>query len=63
MSKTMQYAYDTAEQQVESIIEKMKDNIISKIQAKNDIMKVSNLNMLGIDDYNIDEFLEEEYNQ
>ena len=58
MSKVKQWAYDEAEKAVDKIILHVKQNLITKQTAIKDIMDVENVNMLGIDDYNVDEVIE-----
>ena len=60
MSKVKQWAYDEAEKAVDKIILQVKQNLITKQTAIKDIMDVENVNMLGIDDYNVDEVIEPE---
>ena len=59
MSKVKQWAEDTAEKSVDKIISKLKDGQIDLDTAKNMIMKVDNLQMIGIDYDNVDEVIEE----
>ena len=59
MSKVKQWAEDTAEKKVDSIISKLKDGQIDLDTAKNMIMKVDNLQMIGINYDNVDEVIEE----
>ena len=59
MSKVKQWAEDTAEQKVDSIISKLKDGQIDLDTAKVMIMKVDNLQMIGINYDNVDEVIEE----
>ena len=59
MSKVKQWAEDTAEQSVDKIISKLKDGQIDLDAAKNMIMKVDNLQMIGINYDNVDEVIEE----
>ena len=59
MSKVKQWAEDTAEQSVDKIISKLKDGQIDLDTAKNMIMKVDNLQMIGINYDNVDEVIEE----
>ena len=59
MSKVKQYAEDTAEKNVDSIISKLKDGQIDLDAAKVMIMKVDNLQMIGINYDNVDEVIEE----
>jgi|TARA_B100001094_G_scaffold60267_1_gene55787 hypothetical protein len=58
MSKVKQWAYDEAEKAVDKIILQVKQNLITKQSAIKDIMDVENVNMLGIDNYNVDEVIE-----
>ena len=60
MSKVKQYYTDVAEKAVDKIILQVKQNLISKESAIADIMKVDNLNLIGIDEHNIDEVIEME---
>ena len=60
MSKVKQWAEDTAEKAVDKIINELKNNAISKEAAKAKIMNVDNVNMLGIEEYNIDEIIDME---
>ena len=57
MSKTKQWAYDTAEKAVDDIIAKLKDGQIDLTTASDLTLKVENVNMLGIDEYNVEEAL------
>ena len=59
MSKVKQWAEDTAEKKVDSIISKLKDGQIDLDTAKVMIMKVDNLQMIGINYDNVDEVIEE----
>ena len=64
MSKVKEWAYEEAEKAVDKIIAKLKDGQIDLTEASSLTMKVNNVNMLGIDEYNIDEVLiteKEEY--
>ena len=60
MSKTKQWAEDTATKAVDKIINELKNNAISKEAAKAKIMNVDNVNMLGIEEYNVDEVIDME---
>ena len=60
MSKVKQWAEDTAEKAVDKIFNELKNNAISKEAAKAKIMNVDNVNMLGIEEYNIDEIIDME---
>ena len=57
MSKVKQWAEDTAEKAVDKIIAKLKDGQIDLTEASSLTMKVNNVNMLGIDEYNVEEAL------
>ena len=57
MSKVKQWAEDTAEKKVDDIIYKLKDGQIDLTTAIEKTMKVENVNMLGIDEYNVEEAL------
>ena len=58
MSKTKQWAWDTAEAKVDSILDSLKKGIYTKEYAKAEIMKVDNLDLLDINEYNVDEVIE-----
>ena len=60
MSKVKQYYTDEVEKKVDEILTKVKDNIISKLDAKVEIMKLDNLNLINIDEYNVDEVIDME---
>ena len=60
MGKVKQYYTDEVEKKVDEILTKVKDNIISKLDAKVEIMKLDNLNLINIDEYNIDEVIDME---
>ena len=60
MSKVKQYYTDVAEKAVDKIINQLKQNLITKESAITDIMKVDNLNLIGIDENNVDEVIEME---
>ena len=57
MSKVKQWAEDTAEKAVDKIIAKLKDGQIDLTTASEQTLKVENVNMLGIDEYNVEEAL------
>jgi len=61
MSKVKQWAEDTAEQSVDKIISKLKDGQIDLDTAKVMIMKVDNLQMIGIDSENVEEVIEDTF--
>ena len=58
MGKVKSWAWDCAEEQVDDIIKTVKLGKITKEQAKIDISKVQNLELLGIDEHNVDEVIE-----
>ena len=58
MSKTMQWAWDTAEKAVDKIIADLKAGVYNTTVAKNKIIMVENVNMLGIDEHNVDEVID-----
>ena len=60
MSKVKQWAWDEAEKEVDKIILQVKQNLITKETAKKEIMKVDNLELCDINEYNIDEVLDME---
>ena len=57
MSKVKQWAENTAEKAVDSIIAKLKNGQIDLTEAVSLTMKVKNVNMLGIDENNVEEAL------
>jgi len=58
MGKVKSWAWDCAEEQVDDIIKSVKLGKMTKEQAKIDISKVQNLDLLGIDEHNVDEVIE-----
>ena len=60
MSKVKQYYTDVAEKAVDTIINQVKQNLITKETASADILKVDNLNLTGIDEHNVDEVVDME---
>ena len=60
MSKTMQWAWDTAEKEVDDILSQLKNNAISKEAAKAKIMNVQNVELCSIDEHNVDEVIDME---
>ena len=60
MSKVKQWATDVAEKAVDKIINQVKQNLITKETASADILKVDNLNLIGIDENNVDEVIDME---
>ena len=59
MSKTKQWAENTAEQKVDNIIAKLTSGDITRSDARTQIMKVDNIEMLGIDENTGDEVIYE----
>ena len=58
MSKVKNYYWDLAEKAVDAILLELKNNAITKEAAKAKIMNVDNVNMLGIEEYNVDEVID-----
>ena len=63
MSKVKQWAEDTAEKNVDIVVNDYVKNIINLETAKNKVLKVENVNMTGIDSENVDEVLEDAWNK
>ena len=61
MSKVKQSAEDTAEKATDKIILNYKNNLITKETAISEIMKVDNLQMIGIDSENVEEVIEDTF--
>ena len=61
MSKVKQYYTDLTEKSVDDIISKYVVNEISFNDAKSNIMKLDNLELVGIDEYNIDEVVDDTF--
>ena len=55
MGKVKQWAEDTAEKAVDTIIDKLKNKVINVETAKNEILKVDNIALCSIDEFNIDD--------
>ena len=60
MSKVKQWAWDTAEKEVDDILSQLKNNAISKEAAKAKIMNVQNVDLCSIDEHNVDEVIDME---
>tara|TARA_B100001094_G_scaffold15537_1_gene13381 strand:+ start:50 stop:238 length:189 start_codon:yes stop_codon:yes gene_type:complete len=60
MSKVKQYYTDEVEKKVDNILTKVKNNVITKDNAKVEIMKLDDLNLINIDEDNIDEVIDME---
>jgi len=50
MSKVKQYAENTAENQVDEILKSLKGGNIDEVKAEKEILNVTNVEMLGIDE-------------
>ena len=61
MSKVKQYYTDLTEKQVDDIILDYKSNKITKQDAIDKIMKLDNLELVGIDENNIDEVVDDSF--
>ena len=57
MGKVKSWAWDCAEEQSDDIIKSYVDGKISKEKAIIDLSNVDNLDLVGIDEYNVDEVL------
>ena len=57
MSKTKQWAWDTAEKMSDDIINSYVKGDIDINKAKEKMSNVDNLDLVGIDEYNVDEVL------
>jgi len=60
MSKVKQYYTDEVEKKVDDVLTKVKNNVITKDNAKVEIMKLDDLNLINIDEDNIDEVIDME---
>ena len=58
MSKTMQWAWDTAEKVSDDIINSYVKGEIDFNNAKDKLSNVDNIELCGIDEYNVDEVIE-----
>jgi predicted ATPase len=58
MSKVKNYYWDLAEKESDKIIDQYVKNIISKDDAIKQLSNVENLDLVGIDEYNVDEVLD-----
>ena len=61
MSKVKQYYTDETEKKVDNIILSYKSNKITKQNAIDKIMKLDNLELVGIDEHNIDEVVDDTF--
>tara|TARA_Y200000002_G_scaffold360359_1_gene345562 strand:+ start:106 stop:327 length:222 start_codon:yes stop_codon:yes gene_type:complete len=60
MSKTKNYYWDCAEKESDSIILEFCEGKISYDVAKNKLSNVDGIELVGIDEYNVDEVLDAE---
>ena len=60
MSKVKQWAYDEAEKKVDKILADFKAGVYNSTVAKNKIIMVDNVEMIGIDENNVDEVIDQE---
>jgi len=60
MSKVKQWATDTAEQAVDTIIANLKSNMITQSTAIKEILDVENVELVGIDAENVYEVIDME---
>ena len=58
MSKVKNYYWDLAEQESDKIIDQYVKDVISKDDAIKQLSNVQNLELVGIDEYNVDEVLD-----
>ena len=58
MSKVKNYYWELAEEQSDDIIKAYVDGKISKEKAIIDLSNVENIELCGIDEYNVDEVLD-----
>ena len=58
MGKVKSWAWDCAEEQSDDIIKSYVDGKISKEKAIIDLSNVENIELCGIDEYNVDELLD-----
>ena len=58
MSKVKNYYWDLAEKESDKIIDQYVSNVISKDDAIKQLSNVDNLDLVGIDEYNVDEVLD-----
>ena len=58
MGKVKSWAWDCAEEQSDDIIKSYVNGKISKEKAIIDLSNVENLDLVGIDEYNVDEVLD-----
>jgi len=61
MSKTKQWIEDTTETKVDNIIAKLTSGEITRTDARDQIMDVDNIAMLGIDENTVDKVIYESH--
>jgi len=62
MSKVKQWAENTAENQVDEILKSLKGGNIDEVKAEKEILNVTNVEMLGINDDTVGEVIYEALN-
>tara|TARA_B110000902_G_scaffold223079_1_gene259676 strand:- start:1433 stop:1621 length:189 start_codon:yes stop_codon:yes gene_type:complete len=60
MSKTKNYYWDQAEKAVDKIISNLKNQLITESTAIKEILDVEAVALVGIDEFNVEEFIESE---
>ena len=59
MSKVKNWAWDCAEEAVDKLLDKFNKGMLTFKECEDEIMKVQNLELLGIDIYNVGELIED----
>jgi len=59
MGKVKQWAQDCAEKEVDKILAEVKSNIMSIDIARTKLLAVNNVNLVGLDEFNVDEIIAE----
>jgi len=62
MSKVKQWAENTAENQVDEILKSLKGGNIDEVKAEKEILNVTNVEMLGINDDTVGDVIYEALN-
>ena len=57
MGKVKSWAWDCAEEQVDDIIKSVKNGTMTTEEAEIQISKVQNVELLGIDEHNVGDFI------
>ena len=60
MSKTKNYYWDQAEKAVDKIISNLKNQLITESTAIKEILDVEAVALVGIDEFNVEEFIASE---